>query len=288
MESPEDTGDNRCNGGARCSARTALPRGCTTSRTKSSKRPEFAGLIVDLDNTLLGFRETELAREHLDWVARAHDRGFRIVMLSNNFSERVTTVAAQLERRLHPQRAQAAAVRISAREACSGAAPARDRRGRRSALYRRAGREALRLVHDSHRADRVQGFGAHARLPVLRALDAAEPAHAMKLALIGDPVEHSAQPAAAPRRFSTRPASTAATLRFGSRAERPSRRSGGCSRRIYRLQRYVSAQRRSASRRATAQPTKRGAPRPSTRFFSARDRSARTPTASARAARSRR
>ena len=43
------------------------------------------GLIVDLDNTLLGFRETELAREHLDWVARAHDRGFRIVMLSNNF-----------------------------------------------------------------------------------------------------------------------------------------------------------------------------------------------------------
>ena len=54
------------------------------------------GLIVDLDNTLLGFRETELAREHLDWVARAHDRGFRIVMLSNNFSERVRTIAAQL------------------------------------------------------------------------------------------------------------------------------------------------------------------------------------------------
>jgi uncharacterized protein len=54
------------------------------------------GLIVDLDNTLLGFRETELAREHLEWVARAHDRGFRIVMLSNNFSARVTSIAAQL------------------------------------------------------------------------------------------------------------------------------------------------------------------------------------------------
>jgi HAD superfamily phosphatase (TIGR01668 family) len=54
------------------------------------------GLIVDLDNTLLGFRETELAEEHLSWVARAHERGFRIVMLSNNFSERVNGLAAQL------------------------------------------------------------------------------------------------------------------------------------------------------------------------------------------------
>jgi uncharacterized protein len=55
------------------------------------------GLIVDLDNTLLGFRQTELAREHLEWVARARERGFRIVMLSNNFSERVRSLAAQLD-----------------------------------------------------------------------------------------------------------------------------------------------------------------------------------------------
>jgi uncharacterized protein len=54
------------------------------------------GLIVDLDNTLLGFRETELAAEHLAWVAEAHDRGMRIVMLSNNFTERVTGIAAKL------------------------------------------------------------------------------------------------------------------------------------------------------------------------------------------------
>jgi len=54
------------------------------------------GLIVDLDNTLVGFRETALAREQVDWVARAHERGFRIVMLSNNFSERVRSLAAQL------------------------------------------------------------------------------------------------------------------------------------------------------------------------------------------------
>lgn len=54
------------------------------------------GLIVDLDNTLLGYRQTELAREHLEWVARAHDRGFRIVMLSNNVTARVEAIAAQL------------------------------------------------------------------------------------------------------------------------------------------------------------------------------------------------
>jgi HAD superfamily phosphatase (TIGR01668 family) len=55
------------------------------------------GLIVDLDNTLLGYGQTELGVEHLAWVQRAHDRGFRIVMLSNNFSERVTSVAAKLD-----------------------------------------------------------------------------------------------------------------------------------------------------------------------------------------------
>lgn len=56
----------------------------------------FRGLIVDLDNTLMGFRQTELEADHLDWVARAHDHGFRMVMVSNNFSERVNGIAAQL------------------------------------------------------------------------------------------------------------------------------------------------------------------------------------------------
>ena len=54
------------------------------------------GLIVDLDNTLMGFHETELGQEHLEWVERAHDRGFKMVMLSNNFSTRVRSIADQL------------------------------------------------------------------------------------------------------------------------------------------------------------------------------------------------
>ncbi|MGZ3523029.1 MAG: YqeG family HAD IIIA-type phosphatase [Vulcanimicrobiaceae bacterium] len=54
------------------------------------------GLIVDLDNTLLGFRETELAAEHLAWVEEAHERGFKIVLVSNNFRDRVCGIAAAL------------------------------------------------------------------------------------------------------------------------------------------------------------------------------------------------
>ena len=57
----------------------------------------FRGLIVDLDNTLMGFRQTEVAADHVEWVQQAHERGFRMVMVSNNFTERVTGIAAQLD-----------------------------------------------------------------------------------------------------------------------------------------------------------------------------------------------
>jgi uncharacterized protein len=54
------------------------------------------GLIIDLDNTLTGFGQTQLCEEHLAWVERAHERGMRIVMVSNNFTDRVTSIAHQL------------------------------------------------------------------------------------------------------------------------------------------------------------------------------------------------
>ena len=62
----------------------------------------FHGLIIDLDNTLMGFRQTELEADHLEWVQRAHDQGFRMVMVSNNFTERVTGIARQLNIRCIP------------------------------------------------------------------------------------------------------------------------------------------------------------------------------------------
>lgn len=57
----------------------------------------YCGLIVDLDNTLMGFRQTELCADHLAWCERARERGFKMVMVSNNFTERVTGIARQLQ-----------------------------------------------------------------------------------------------------------------------------------------------------------------------------------------------
>jgi len=54
------------------------------------------GLILDLDNTMVAYRQSEIVQDHVAWVEDAHARGFKMVMLSNNFSERVRTVAAQL------------------------------------------------------------------------------------------------------------------------------------------------------------------------------------------------
>ncbi len=95
MESPEDTGDNRVKATSMLGPDRFAPRLHDVS-LEALELAGIRGLIVDLDNTLLGFRETELQAEHLSWVAEAHGRGMRIVMLSNNFSARVTGIAAQL------------------------------------------------------------------------------------------------------------------------------------------------------------------------------------------------
>ncbi len=54
------------------------------------------GIVLDLDNTCCEYHAPELAPGVAEWVAGARDRGFRIVMLSNNFSERVAAAGAQL------------------------------------------------------------------------------------------------------------------------------------------------------------------------------------------------
>jgi len=95
VDSPEDTGDNRYNANEMLAPDRFAPRLHDVSH-EELEAAGIRGLIVDLDNTLLGFRETELAREHIDWLERARVRGFRVVMLSNNFSERVNMLAARL------------------------------------------------------------------------------------------------------------------------------------------------------------------------------------------------
>ena len=71
------------------------PRLCNVSLDELHGRG-IRGLILDLDNTMVAYRQSEVVADHLAWVEEAHARGFKMVMLSNNFTDRVTNVAAQL------------------------------------------------------------------------------------------------------------------------------------------------------------------------------------------------
>lgn len=54
------------------------------------------GIVVDLDNTVCPYHRPELAPGVAEWVASARDRGFALVLVSNNFTERVASVGARL------------------------------------------------------------------------------------------------------------------------------------------------------------------------------------------------
>jgi HAD superfamily phosphatase (TIGR01668 family) len=54
------------------------------------------GLIVDLDNTLVGYGRSGLEADDAAWIAAARAGGLKICLVSNNFTGRVTQIAAQL------------------------------------------------------------------------------------------------------------------------------------------------------------------------------------------------
>ncbi len=54
------------------------------------------GAIVDLDNTLVGFRALAPLEEDARWVARAADAGVRVVVLTNNGTPWASEVAKNL------------------------------------------------------------------------------------------------------------------------------------------------------------------------------------------------
>jgi len=95
VDDAEDTGDIRPIEAAMLGPDRFAPRLADVSH-EELEDSGIRGIIVDLDNTLMGFRETELGEDHIRWVQRAHDRGFKMVMLSNNFTQRVTGIAEQL------------------------------------------------------------------------------------------------------------------------------------------------------------------------------------------------
>jgi len=56
----------------------------------------FRGIIVDLDNTLVAYGEDRLAHDAAPWIADALARGFRVCLVSNNFTGRVARICAEL------------------------------------------------------------------------------------------------------------------------------------------------------------------------------------------------
>jgi len=56
----------------------------------------FLGIIVDLDNTLVGYGQEHLSDVDSAWIAAALARGFGVCLVSNNFTERVARVGAEL------------------------------------------------------------------------------------------------------------------------------------------------------------------------------------------------
>lgn len=54
------------------------------------------GIIVDLDNTLVGYGEEHMAAIDASWVAQARERGFAVCLLSNNFTDRVERIGREL------------------------------------------------------------------------------------------------------------------------------------------------------------------------------------------------
>jgi HAD superfamily phosphatase (TIGR01668 family) len=54
------------------------------------------GLIIDLDNTVCAYRSLGLIEGVREWVAAAKEAGFVLVIVSNNFPERVAAIGREL------------------------------------------------------------------------------------------------------------------------------------------------------------------------------------------------
>lgn len=94
--SPRIVGRTRANPAGMLGPNRFASRLCNVSLEELSAAG-FRGLIVDLDNTMVAYRQSEVVADHLAWVTEARERGFAMVMVSNNFTDRVRTVAEQLQ-----------------------------------------------------------------------------------------------------------------------------------------------------------------------------------------------
>lgn len=56
----------------------------------------YRGIMTDLDNTLVGAKEPLATPELVQWLDRVRERGFRVVIVSNNHLSRVSKFAEPL------------------------------------------------------------------------------------------------------------------------------------------------------------------------------------------------
>lgn len=57
----------------------------------------FAGIIIDLDNTLVGYRKLAPHDRDVGWIVAARERGLRVVMVTNNSTQWAADIARSLE-----------------------------------------------------------------------------------------------------------------------------------------------------------------------------------------------
>lgn len=58
---------------------------------------DIRGVIVDLDNTLVGYRKQEPDAEDAAWIVQAREHGLRVVMVTNNATDWAKNVARKLD-----------------------------------------------------------------------------------------------------------------------------------------------------------------------------------------------
>lgn len=56
----------------------------------------ICGIIADLDNTLVPWNDNELFPELLEWIEKVKKNGFKVCIVSNNYSERGEDLAKAL------------------------------------------------------------------------------------------------------------------------------------------------------------------------------------------------
>lgn len=55
------------------------------------------GIILDADNTILAYESISLQKTHLEWINSIKTNGVKIVLVSNNFSKRVSLISQQID-----------------------------------------------------------------------------------------------------------------------------------------------------------------------------------------------